>query len=49
MNPGDTLSLAVNQLRSDTLNEGRGMNPGDTLPEFHHLRMGGVRSTKAGG
>ena len=49
MNPGDTGSIAnVDELFRPPLNEGRGMNPGDTAGCPMSYREHGRRSTKAG-
>ncbi len=48
MNPGDTAPPSGRRLPAAPLNEGRGMNPGDTLRR-HPGQEVAERSTKAGG
>ncbi len=48
MNPGDTLDSDVNFVSREALNEGRGVNPGDTFAEWRMKGRTLARSTKAG-
>ena len=48
MNPGDTASWALKKHIARPLNEGRGMNPGDTHEREAAPRGIPQRSTKAG-
>ena len=48
MNPGDTLPTHLPPLHARTLNEGRGVNPGDTLNVGVKVLGSAARSTKAG-
>ena len=47
MNPGDTRTPSQWGTRSDTLNEGRGVNPGDTGPAVREA-FNGVRALNEG-
>ena len=48
MNPGDTPTSLARRSRAPTLNEGRGVNPGDTLAQPFVSILAVERSTKAG-
>ena len=48
MNPGDTSTLPTMTESTTTLNEGRGLNPGDTCCAVPISASRRLRSTKAG-